>query len=92
MIKTRPADEQPDNAPLGFLNYWLHSDEVRSVEGLNNITVSSNPGCRTLGFRAKTGWDPVRPSELISVQRWLIWCSIGDGSRDAKISKAAVHP
>ena len=94
MISTRPADELPDNAPLGFLNYWLYSDEVRSVKGLNDIVDGSNPGCGTQGFKARAGWDPVRPTTLASLDfcHWLIRCSIGHGSRDAKLSKAANPP
>ena len=64
MVLTRPTDELPDKAPLGFLNPWLYSDEVLSVNGLNDIEGGSIPGL----------------------------CSIGHGSRDAKLSKAAVHP
>ena len=66
MIKTRPADVLPDRAPLGFLNPWLYSDEVRSVGGLTDITAGSNPGCGTPGFEARAGWDPVRPATLVS--------------------------
>ncbi|KAH9164080.1 peptidase S8/S53 domain-containing protein, partial [Lactarius sanguifluus] len=33
--------------PLGFLN------------GLNDITSGTNPGCNTDGFSAVPGWDPV---------------------------------
>ncbi|TFK52035.1 subtilisin-like protein [Heliocybe sulcata] len=43
-------------APLGFLNPWLYST---GVNGLNDITSGSNPGCNTNGFDATTGWDPV---------------------------------
>ena len=66
MISTRPPEEDPDKAPLGFLNPWLYSDEVRSVGGLNDINGGSNPGCGTLGFDTKVGWDPVRPATLVS--------------------------
>ena len=94
MISTRQANELPDKAPLGFLNDWLYSDEVLSVKGLNDIVDGSNPGCGTLGFYAKPGWDPVRPTILVSrnFRRRLIWCSIGYGSGDAKLSKVADHP
>ncbi|KAI9449671.1 subtilisin-like protein [Lactarius psammicola] len=47
-------------SPLGFLNPWLYSD---GLSGFNDITSGSNPGCKTEGFSAATGWDPVRPYE-----------------------------
>ncbi|KZT21194.1 subtilisin-like protein [Neolentinus lepideus HHB14362 ss-1] len=43
-------------APLGFLNPWLYGT---GVDGLNDITSGSNPGCDTDGFTARAGWDPV---------------------------------
>ena len=94
MIKTRPANQLPDRAPLGFLNPWLYSDEVHIVKGLNDIIAGSNPGCGTQGFKAREGWDPVRPATLASpnFRHWMIWCTIGHGFRDAKLSKAAVPP
>ena len=48
--------------PLGFLNPWLYSTEVRSA--LNDITVGNNYACSnfTTGFNATTGWDPVSAS------------------------------
>ena len=64
MISTRQADEELDQASLGFLNPWLYSDEVRTVQGLNDIVDGVNPGCGTLGFEARSGWDPVRPAHL----------------------------
>ncbi|KAF8266364.1 peptidase S8/S53 domain-containing protein [Lactarius quietus] len=42
--------------PLGFLNPWLYGS---GFEGLNDITFGSNPGCKTKGFPAIVGWDPV---------------------------------
>ena len=66
MIGTRPAEEEPDFARLGFLNDWLYSDEVLSIPALNDITRGSNPGCGALGFEARPGWDPVRPATLFS--------------------------
>ncbi|KAF8265638.1 peptidase S8/S53 domain-containing protein, partial [Lactarius quietus] len=42
--------------PLGFLNPWLYA---LGVEGMNDITSGSNPGCKTEGFLAISGWDPV---------------------------------
>ncbi|KAH9011948.1 subtilisin-like protein [Lactarius deliciosus] len=43
-------------APLGFLNVLLYGI---CLEGLNDITSGSNPGCNTDGFSAIPGWDPV---------------------------------
>ncbi|KAH8986031.1 subtilisin-like protein [Lactarius hatsudake] len=45
--------------PLGFLNPWLYGI---GIDGLNDITSGSNPGCGTDGFSAIVGWDPVRPA------------------------------
>ncbi|KAF8264277.1 peptidase S8/S53 domain-containing protein [Lactarius quietus] len=42
--------------PLGFLNPWLYGG---GLAGLNDITSGSNPGCKTNGFPAVVGWDPV---------------------------------
>ncbi|CEJ91881.1 hypothetical protein VHEMI07567 [[Torrubiella] hemipterigena] len=43
---------------VGFLNPRLYTDDsIRS--SLNDITVGSNPGCRTPGFSCEAGWDPV---------------------------------
>lgn len=36
--------------PMGFLNPFLYS---RGVQGLNDITVGSNPGCGTPGFNVR---------------------------------------
>ena len=71
--------------PLGFLNLWLYG---RGSEGLNDITSGSNPGCNTEGFTAIKGWDPVRPTKLVSLHQ-LIFNSIGHGSRDTQLRKAA---
>ncbi|KAH8993283.1 subtilisin-like protein [Lactarius hatsudake] len=43
-------------APLGFLNPWLYGI---GLEGLNDITSGSNPACKTKGFSAVPGWDPI---------------------------------
>ncbi|KAH8986035.1 subtilisin-like protein [Lactarius hatsudake] len=48
--------------PLGFLNPWLYGI---GIDGLNDITSGSNPGCGTDGFSAIVGWDPVRPARLV---------------------------
>ncbi|KAJ8468605.1 hypothetical protein ONZ45_g17192 [Pleurotus djamor] len=42
--------------PLGFLNPWLYS---KARGAFNDIVKGSNPGCRTMGFPARPGWDPV---------------------------------
>ncbi|KAF8263862.1 subtilisin-like protein [Lactarius quietus] len=51
--------------PLGFLNPWLYSE---GLAGINDITSGSNPGCGTDGFAAVVGWDPVRPSRVVSLK------------------------
>ena len=92
MVGSRPANEHPDSAALGFLNPWLYGDEVRIHKGLNDIVEGSNPGCETIGFEAREGWDPVRATTHVSLnfRHWLIWWAIGDGSRNTKLSKPAV--
>ena len=46
-----------DRSPLGFLNPFLYGV---GQDGLNDITQGSNPACKTDGFSAIAGWDPVR--------------------------------
>ena len=70
--------------PLGFLNPWLYGD---GLVGLNDVIKGSNPGCNTRGFNATQGWDPVCPS--LHFRLWLILCSVGHGSGDPGIQKAA---
>ena len=79
-----------DRKPLGFLNPWLYS---YGRSGLNDITSGSNPGCGTEGFSAIVGWDPVRPARLVSLhfRLWLIFGSVGDGSRNARLCEPAAH-
>ncbi len=74
--------------PLGFLNHRLY---LQSLKGLTDIKSGSNPGCGTPGFSAIAGWDPVRPTRLVSLhfRRWLIFGSAGDGSRDAGLFEPA---
>ncbi|KAH9073479.1 subtilisin-like protein [Lactarius deliciosus] len=48
--------------PLGFLNPWLYGI---GIDGLNDITSGSNPGCDTDGFTTIVGWDPVRPARPV---------------------------
>ena len=71
--------------PLGWLNPWLYGE---GREGFNDITIGSNPGCGTEGFRATKGWDPVRPARLVSSfsTLGLTPSSIGYGSWDARLS------
>lgn len=44
--------------PLGSLNPFLYFAE--GAAACVNTTAGSNTGCRTRGFSAKAGWDPVR--------------------------------
>lgn len=41
--------------PVGFLNPTIYAHP----EMFNDITVGSNPGCGTDGFKTAPGWDPV---------------------------------
>ncbi len=69
---------------FGWLNPWLYSN---GLAGFNDITYGSNPGCKTAGFPAIAGWDPVRPAGLVSSfsTLGLTPSSIGYGSRDARL-------
>ena len=49
---------------LGFINPLLYSRVFRMYGGFKDVTSGSNPGCDTEGFKADTGWDPVRPAAL----------------------------
>ncbi|KAH8977416.1 subtilisin-like protein [Lactarius akahatsu] len=51
--------------PLGFLNPWLYGI---GLEGLNDITSGSNPGCKTEGFSAVPG---SRVSGHSTSKNWL---------------------
>ncbi|KAH9170386.1 subtilisin-like protein [Lactarius sanguifluus] len=57
-------------APLGFLNrdVLLYG---RCLEGLNDITSGSNPGCNTDGFSAVPGWDPVTGLGSLDFERLI---------------------
>ncbi|KAH9056342.1 subtilisin-like protein [Lactarius vividus] len=55
-------------APLGFLNVLLYG---RCLEGLNDITSGSNPGCNTNGFSAVPGWDPVTGLGSLDFERLI---------------------
>ena len=76
------------NRTLGFLNPLLYSDGRGYY--LKDVWHGSNPGCGTNGFGAAMGWDPVRPTALVSFF-WVIStladvCSIlGHRSRDAAL-------
>ncbi|KAF8264271.1 subtilisin-like protein [Lactarius quietus] len=59
MIRTGTSCATPNiprQAPAWFLNPWLYGG---GLEGLNDITSGSNSGCKTNGFPAIVGWDPV---------------------------------
>jgi len=68
--------------PLGFLNPWLYTRDIVGL--INDITKGSNQGCNTEGFSAITGWDPVRPAGLVSIQfpRLLTLGPVGHRSWD----------
>ncbi len=51
-------------APLGFLNPLLYG---QGLAGINDIKFGSNPGCKTPGFSAIPGWDPVGHVRLVSL-------------------------
>ena len=74
----RISDGKP---PLGFLNIWLYGNASR---GLMDITKGSNPGCKTDGFDAIKGWDPVGalfvPSSLSTMADF--GAPVGHWSRD----------
>ena len=40
--------------PLGFLNPLIYS---KATHAFNDITIGSNPGCGTQGFKCTVGWD-----------------------------------
>ena len=40
--------------PLGFLNPLIYS---QATHAFNDITIGSNPGCGTQGFKCTVGWD-----------------------------------
>ncbi len=43
---------------LGYLNPWIYKT-AGPAGAFNDVTKGSNPGCRTQGFPAAKGWDPV---------------------------------
>ena len=52
-------------SPLGFFNPWLYSYGFNG-KALKDVKFGGNPGCGDVGFMATSGWDPVRPSALMS--------------------------
>ena len=61
-----------------------HSMTSNLVQTLAAALLDSKPDLDGIPF--------VPPHFSLNFRRWLIWRSIGDGSRDAKLSKATVHP
>lgn len=49
------ARAQVGKKPIGFLNAIFYAHP----EMFNDVTVGSNPGCGTDGFKTAPGWDPV---------------------------------
>jgi len=59
---------------LGYLNPWLYGLAAHvppGQNGLNDITVGSNPGCGTQGFPAAPGWDPVTGLGTLNLEMLL---------------------
>lgn len=56
-------------SPVGFLNPALYSDGFR--DAFNDITIGSNPGCKTRGFSAVKGWDPLTGLGTINFPKLL---------------------
>ena len=50
---------------LGWLNPWLYQT---GWIGFTDIIDGNNPGCKTEGFYATDGWDPVRPAAPSSLR------------------------
>ncbi|KAH9003625.1 subtilisin-like protein [Lactarius hatsudake] len=59
--------------PLGFLNPWLYGI---GLEGLNDITSGSNPGCKTKGFSAVPGWDPITGLGSLDFEKLVVTLSV----------------
>ena len=53
---------------LGWINPWLYGT---GWIGFTDIIEGNNPGCKTEGFYAGPGWDPVRHTAL-SFRRFRI--------------------
>jgi hypothetical protein len=51
-------------APLGFLNPWLYG---KGLEGLRDITIGSNPGCKTKGFFCRRWMRPCASPSLVCI-------------------------
>ncbi|KDR74659.1 hypothetical protein GALMADRAFT_123401 [Galerina marginata CBS 339.88] len=60
--------------PIGFINPTIYSDFFAG--SFNDITSGGNQGCKTEGFTAVPGWDPVTglgtPSFPRLLARWLL--------------------
>ncbi|CAL1709472.1 unnamed protein product [Somion occarium] len=60
--------------PIGFINPTIYSAGFR--DAFNDITSGTNPGCRTFGFNATEGWDPVTglgtPNFPKLLARWIL--------------------
>ncbi|OCH90820.1 subtilisin-like protein [Obba rivulosa] len=56
-------------SPIGFINPTIYSDAFRGL--FNDITIGSNPGCGTNGFKAERGWDPVTGLGTINFPKLL---------------------
>ncbi|KAJ4361133.1 Tripeptidyl-peptidase sed1 [Didymosphaeria variabile] len=56
-ILTRINEERLEKGKktVGFVNPVLYANP----KAFNDVTTGSNPGCGTIGFPAKKGWDPV---------------------------------
>ncbi|KAH9933246.1 subtilisin-like protein [Epithele typhae] len=60
--------------PIGFINPTIYSKAF--THAFNDITNGTNPGCGTVGFSAKPGWDPVTgmgtPNFPALLKEWLL--------------------
>ncbi|KAH9933251.1 subtilisin-like protein [Epithele typhae] len=60
--------------PIGFINPTIYSKAFKWA--FNDIKNGTNPGCGTVGFSAKPGWDPVTgvgtPNFPILLAEWLL--------------------
>ncbi|EMD37154.1 hypothetical protein CERSUDRAFT_84189 [Gelatoporia subvermispora B] len=61
-------------SPIGFINPTIYSTAFHGA--FNDITNGTNPGCGTVGFSARPGWDPVTglgtPNFPQLLARWLL--------------------
>lgn len=64
---------------------WLYGLDFED-EGLNDITIGSNPCCNTAEFFAIDGLDPVRSNRLLLLlhfRHWVTLGSVGYGPQNA---------